>query len=46
MKSYDIKIYESGREKETIRNLSYAQMIVISQILDRKEIQYVVKANR
>ena len=27
--TYDIKIYENNRERETIRNLSYAQMHLV-----------------
>jgi hypothetical protein len=40
---YDIKVYENGREKETIRNLTYSQVIVISGMLDRLEVKYSVK---
>ena len=39
---YDLKVYECGREKETIRNLTYAQMIVIRAILSRYDITFKV----
>jgi len=44
---YDIKIYqilpERKQERETIRNLSESQMIVIREILIRNSIPHVVK---
>lgn len=38
--TYDIKIYESNRERETIRNLSYAQMHPIREIFTRYNIDF------
>jgi hypothetical protein len=40
---YDIKIYEGGRERETIRGLSLSQASAIQGVLDRHEIQHEVK---
>jgi hypothetical protein len=40
---YDIKIYESGQEKETIRGLSIAQASTLQKILDRHDIAHRVK---
>jgi hypothetical protein len=40
---YDIKIYESGQEKETIRGLSIAQASTLQKVLDRHDIAHRVK---
>ena len=40
---YDIKIYEDGKERETIRGLSLAQASALQRFLDRKGIKHTVK---
>ena len=40
---YDIKIYEDGREKETVRELTMAQASTVQRILDRHDIKHTVK---
>lgn len=33
--NYDIKIYDNTQERETIRQLTYSQMIAVKSVLDR-----------
>lgn len=45
---YDIKIYDKRDytetiERETIRNLTYGQMLIITQVLTRYGIKYSTK---
>ena len=40
---YDLKVYEDGREKETIRGLSLSQASVVQSVLDRHGIKHTVK---
>lgn len=40
---YDIKVYENGKEKETIRNLTYAQKEVLVSMFKRLKIDYFCK---
>ena len=40
LETYDIKIFEDKREKETIRGLSYAQMHPLRTIFTRYNINF------
>ena len=40
LETYDIKIFEHKQERETIRNLSYAQMHPLRAILTRYKIDF------
>jgi len=40
---YDIKIYEKGEERETIRDLKYSQKEAIVSVLARYSIKFQVK---
>lgn len=40
---YDVKIYEKGKEKETIRSLSYGQMVSIRMMLKRLKVKFFVR---
>ena len=40
---YDLKVYEDGVEKETIRGLTLAQTAAVQIILDRHGINHAVK---
>jgi len=40
---YDIKIYEEGEEKETIRDLKYSQVAAIISVLARHRIIFQLK---
>ena len=46
---YDIKIYDKDKhftvEHETIRNLTYTQMLIITQVLTRYGIIYNIAIN-
>jgi len=40
---YDIKIYEKGEERETIRDLKYSQKEAVVSVLARCGIKFQVK---
>ena len=44
MTHYDVKFYSGNEERETIRGLTYAQMTVLTKVLDRLGIVYTLKA--
>jgi len=39
--TYDIKIFEHKQERETIRDLSYAQVLPLRAILTRHNIDFI-----
>ena len=40
---YDVKIYQDGRERETIRGLTLAQASALQSFLDRNGVRHTVK---
>jgi len=40
---YDVKIFEGKKEQETIRELTYGQVLAIGRLLKRHEIKHFIR---
>jgi len=46
MLRYDVKVYEGNEEWETVRDLTYPQLVALKDILERYKIKYLVREVR